>query len=723
MFVFAGLFLRSVSLLFVVSFKLLCENKRTFAVKRQRCKWDTLPLPGAIWPDIQNQLWIGRVHAFSAEDKRLAPDASKAACLSYLFATVLGLPTISRFNDYLKEKATLKNGTYARAYTSMITEVTRQAGGKHLSSLGGKDREKASEALRVLRDKYTEWNELAIPETNVRESARIVHALNAIEPKTRLGNLFYFIFIERFWFAARFEISVPASSRQQLLRATGFANTLCCIGRAVSRPELNAQLSMDQFKDYSGGAHTFCFPRHKTARSYGTLVAVFPEYVMTVLVVYINNVRAQMIARGLFQGSTDKLFPTNSVFLMKKFLQVVGLDSVTPSDIRTAMCQFIETIHEDSKWFSKKRNLQACAAHQVVRTQTVEQFYAVKMKHQREIEYQQFVRETLLHPAEKRIKKQLELLQRSVPPNESFEDSQDEKHDPTYRVSDSADLSPPELLASEGYVNPAHAYAKYPTELPASSGIRHKHILSPPESPNKLLLSTKTYKLTVPSLSKNMKEKLASRICSVFRKNYLCLPSVVSPICTKVLKQSWANDFDHEVPYRTNSDFYRQVLQRAVEFSKKKLRALRSTLPFELWLQQCETKEVKTVADLKEVMSPANVREQLHGHAAFKKHQVKASVISRLQADTEQKYVNLLNHQQLQETPGSSPDSKGHFAALRAWRKAGLFTIERFEPPTLTTGDENTALIQLYKVSKRKKKRRRPKKKHSKRTSKKSKQN
>ena len=136
-------------------------------------------------------------------------------------------------------------------------------------------------------------------------------------------------------------------------------------------------------------------------RTYGAMYALFPEWIMPMLKLYLTHVRPRIIQQKSIWAATksDLLLPASAPRQMSRMLGKVGV-TLTASDIRSRVCEDVGTLKD----LSLRRSMQLCAAHQTDTTTTVARHYELKNKPERESQLLEFVESRYLSPAEIAVK-------------------------------------------------------------------------------------------------------------------------------------------------------------------------------------------------------------------------------------------------------------------------------------------------------------------------------
>ena len=238
------------------------------------------------------------------------------------------------------------------------------------------------------------------------------------------------------------------------------------------------------------------------------------------------------------------------------------------------------------------------------------------------------------------------------------------------------------------------AYASHELGLTPASQLTIAETLMNPPVVTPCIISTKDVRLTVPELTASTQDLLIANLMSGFRVNYLASADTLEALCISIIVERWSDDYVTSLDQ--DSRFFEQIKQKAFNLVKQRLRSYRNAMPLQYLMSLATDAKVRTVADLKSALTSDIITARLSTHIAFTGHSIEPHVMSMLLADVEQKMMNQKAHLALGEGVGSRPDSEGHFAGLKAWRKGGQFSVEAFTPHTIVPGDSDIELTQKY---------------------------
>jgi hypothetical protein len=357
-------------------------------------------------------LWLRRVAC------HVAPGVHVCATYSIydLFNVLLCPQTLMAFNDFIHG---MQNGLSALSFRKAfycLASLTRTLGGANLSFFDTATAALAQRSLDCLSDCAKTWSKQATVALNEAESRRIKTVDPkcgvAREPAELMHRLYVAYFIEAYNFKATWSVQPAVAANvglAEVKRAVGFALLSLCLGRPASRGEVWRQLEFSQTDDLDGQPHTFHVVASKCATSQGVLLCRLPAWAMEVLLLFRARVRPACVRLGLF-AKTSKLLllPQDaSACLSALLLEIVG-SQWTVSAIRRLASILISQIDKkhDATFGHHKEELEMCAHHGKTNT-TIEKYYHLLSKGEREEIYQSWIQETFVAPAKAAIEMQL----------------------------------------------------------------------------------------------------------------------------------------------------------------------------------------------------------------------------------------------------------------------------------------------------------------------------
>jgi hypothetical protein len=367
----------------------------------------------------EQHLWLRRVAC------HVAPGVHVCATYSIydLFNVLLCPQTLMAFNDFIHG---MQNGLSALSFRKAfycLASLTRTLGGANLSFFDTATAALAQRSLDCLSDCAKTWSKQATVALNEAESRRIKTVDPkcgvAREPAELMHRLYVAYFIEAYNFKATWSVQPAVAANvglAEVKRAVGFALLSLCLGRPASRGEVWRQLEFSQTDDLDGQPHTFHVVASKCATSQGVLLCRLPAWAMEVLLLFRARVRPACVRLGLF-AKTSKLLllPQDaSACLSALLLEIVG-SQWTVSAIRRLASILISQIDKkhDASFGHHKEELEMCAHHGKTNS-TIEKYYHLLSKGEREEIYQSWIQETFVAPAKAAIESQLRSTSSSV---------------------------------------------------------------------------------------------------------------------------------------------------------------------------------------------------------------------------------------------------------------------------------------------------------------------
>ena len=367
----------------------------------------------------EQHLWLRRVSFHVAPGLH----ASVTYSIYDLFNVLLCPQTLMAFNDFIHG---MQNGLSALSFRKAfycLASLIRTLGGANLSFFDTATAALAQRTLDCLSDCAKTWSKQATVALNEAESRRIKTVDPkcgvAREPAELMHRLYVAYFIEAYNFKATWSVQPAVAANvglAEVKRAVGFALLSLSLGRPASRGEVWRQMEFSQTDDLDGSAHTFHVVTSKCANSQGVLLCRLPSWTMEVLLLFRARVRPACVRLGLF-AKTSKLLllPQDaSACLSALLLEIVG-SQWTVSGIRRLGSILISQIDKkhDASFGHRKEELEMCAHHGKTNT-TIEKYYHLLSKGEREEIYQSWIQETFVAPAKAAIESQLRSTSSSV---------------------------------------------------------------------------------------------------------------------------------------------------------------------------------------------------------------------------------------------------------------------------------------------------------------------
>ena len=367
----------------------------------------------------EQHLWLRRVSF------HVAPGVHVSATYSIydLFNVLLCPQTLMAFNDFIHG---MQNGLSALSFRKAfycLASLIRTLGGANLSFFDTATAALAQRSLDCLSDCAKTWSKQATVALNEAESRRIKTVDPkcgvAREPAELMHRLYVAYFIEAYNFKATWSVQPAVAANvglAEVKRAVGFALLSLCLGRPASRGEVWRQLEFSQTDDLDGQPHTFHVVASKCATSQGVLLCRLPAWAMEVLLLFRARVRPACVRLGLF-AKTSKLLllPQDASACLSALLTEIVGSQWTVSAIRRLASILISQIDKkhDATFGHHKEELEMCAHHGKTNT-TIEKYYHLLSKGEREEIYQNWIQETFVAPAKHAIESQLRSTSSSV---------------------------------------------------------------------------------------------------------------------------------------------------------------------------------------------------------------------------------------------------------------------------------------------------------------------
>ena len=384
---------------------------------RQRVEQSSFPqcdVQGLFVPKCtkEQHLWLRRVSFHVAPGLHVSVTYS----IYDLFNVLLCPQTLMAFNDFIHG---MHNGLSALSFRKAfycLASLIRTLGGANLSFFDTATAALAQRTLDCLSDCAKTWSKEATVALNEAESRRIKTVDPkcgvAREPAELMHRLYVAYFIEAYNFKATWSVQPAVAANvgmAEVKRAVGFTLLSLCLGRPASRGEVWRQMEFSQTDDLDGSSHTFHVVASKCANSQGVLLCRLPAWAMEVLLLFRARVRPACVRLGLF-AKTSKLLllPQDaSACLSALLLEIVG-SQWTVSAIRRLASILISQIDKkhDASFGHHKEELEMCAHHGKTNS-TIEKYYHLLSKGEREEIYQSWIQETFVAPAKAAIESQL----------------------------------------------------------------------------------------------------------------------------------------------------------------------------------------------------------------------------------------------------------------------------------------------------------------------------
>jgi hypothetical protein len=359
----------------------------------------------------EQHLWLRRVGF------HVPSDVQRVTYTIYdLFNVLLCPQTLMAFNDFIHG---MQNGLSALSFRKAfycLASLIRTLGGVNLSFFDTATAALAQRSLDCLADCAKTWAKQATVALNEAESRRIKTVDPkcgfAREPAELMHRLYVAYFVEMYNFKATWSVQPALAASMGLAevkRAIGFVLLSLTLGRPAARGEVWRQLDLSQTNDLDGSSHTFHVVSSKCANSQGVLLCRLPDWAIEVLVIYRARVRPACVRLGLFSKTSKLLLlPQDaSACLSALLLEIVG-SQWTVSAIRRLASILISQIDKkhDASFGHHKEELEMCAHHGKTNT-TVEKYYHLLSKGEREDIYQSWIQQTFVAPAKAAIEMQL----------------------------------------------------------------------------------------------------------------------------------------------------------------------------------------------------------------------------------------------------------------------------------------------------------------------------
>ena len=240
------------------------------------------------------------------------------------------------------------------AYYSLIASMNAIAGETLSLIEDSKLRAKAALAKDRLREYAKNWSLQAAIGENSTELLKVrTHEMN-LHPSEMLKRIFYIRFVGYYFALAN--LKRPNPSRQLLRELTGYTALCSQLGRPTSRPQFNNDiLTIAMFCEEKRArkvatrprAFTVGSPRHKTAKSYGALVAKLHPAAVQAMDEYIQHIVPQLRDEDAVTDASTQMFPHNVNAQIQSFLSKFGL-RLNLSSIRNLVsgaCEEIKPTH------------------------------------------------------------------------------------------------------------------------------------------------------------------------------------------------------------------------------------------------------------------------------------------------------------------------------------------------------------------------------------------
>ena len=340
----------------------------------------------------ESVLWIRRLASicdFPYEPNRSADDLEEDdeeeegrtyTLTRFELFTVLVTPrNLLHFLDYLKEGNCILNPATVRKGLFSIQFAIQALAGKRLSKVNGEEKVACQESLACLQDLCFEYNKSVALANNLTETARLHHRLHHVDATVMLKKLYYVLLTASCKAHALFEKQGRSSKELDFL--IGYVIFAILLGRPTSRPQLLTQLVIQQFADAKTDVDlVLTFTSHKSATSYGALVAILPTWSTEVVNLYVSKIRSQSGTIG------SALLPANWSRYLDRFFVDCGFppSSLSASSVRLIACDAVGEIKINDSFYQHASSLQATAGHALQKTAVVEKYYETNAKLTRE---------------------------------------------------------------------------------------------------------------------------------------------------------------------------------------------------------------------------------------------------------------------------------------------------------------------------------------------------
>ena len=470
------------------TFRLMIPDIKTTKFRRTKLKWGKVAVV-ADWTELLNTeelMWIARANAMVPSSQQFQGVATER----YLFETILSKLTLTELEQFMKGPgASMKPDTHRKAFYSYTSSINKVAG-PSLSKLSTTElTDLAREARARTRDFAKRWRDDAKMGQNKTEIERMRTDDVTMPANARLTCLYYVCFMGYHFFKAHIHRANKSPKLLKLL--TGYTALGYQLARPASRPEVARTLtSLAQVQEERAARQeasrerdfTLHHHKHKTARSFGALITRYHPFGAEALELYIDNVVPGLHDAQLWTGPEDNLFPKTSNDMMGSFLNLVHLKQITYSAIRGLFSASIARIPASHPKFGRvKRDLESCASHQTMSTNTVEAHYQIPAKGLRENLMLNYLTQEFIEPALTMLNHDVECLARGDEvPRRSWEHEVDTLT--RTRTQTFLHATQPGLLPS-GAPNPMIMQGRspyHPSVRPRRLDVRHV-VMTPPE--------------------------------------------------------------------------------------------------------------------------------------------------------------------------------------------------------------------------------------------------
>jgi hypothetical protein len=271
------------------------------------------------------------------------------------------------------------------------------------------DRDLARNAVSKLQDDARTFCQAATNEITTTEAGRLKAAMQTSQcpVEQRLIRLYLLLFIERFWFIHSYSSITP--STVQMSRAVGFVVAATLLARPHSRPELLRHLTMEDVQSQlleTKDKMSFVFTKHKTVKTFHTIVAQMATYLAEILSIYDRAIRPTLFLCGQWRGDRKLLFPSTLYADFELFLTSCGVTNVTCGVVRRWFCEAVDVLPHSHRFYEHKTLLQASAAH-CLDSRTITMHYNLSKKPRDEQIVQEFIEFAFVSPAKRFVYQEL----------------------------------------------------------------------------------------------------------------------------------------------------------------------------------------------------------------------------------------------------------------------------------------------------------------------------
>ena len=435
---------------------LIFNGAQVLHLTRRRMRWpqlqDDYELPTFPWLTAstpESRLWILRILEFKLRqmqgDDLLSPDmkareqelgqmfiqaetnntqrqatrqTATVIPLQEIILSVLAPEVVQSFVTWVRSQAEGPRAhSFRRALGSVSQWVHGASGGKFLSRITAQWKPVTRNVLENLADLASGLNHDAAVEICLTESKRLLHyARSEHTVQEQILSLYLLLMIERFWFFKTMLDSDRDWTLATLKRLCGFVVLAWTLARPNTRGGLNTVVPMQQIMAAPFATDTpiiVTYEMTKLKVQYGTYYTQYNRFLNPILAWFVADIRPKMVEAAWPPRLDEKkqpipaskyCLPSTADTLLASFLAGrIADNKVTPSRIRSMVCQDLSSLCNDPRFGRHVPDLQRTSEHAVSSSdKLVEQHYSFD-KIRKEGVLQGFLEERYLQPARQKV--------------------------------------------------------------------------------------------------------------------------------------------------------------------------------------------------------------------------------------------------------------------------------------------------------------------------------